>query len=181
MIRVAFTVPGDPVGVNQTYRRSAGAGLHKSLEAVSYAQAIALAGRQAWGAQEPMRGPVRVFLDLFFSSERSDIDGPVKALLDGLQPCRLRPPRPGAGIIADDRQVATMVLRRHLDRERPRVEVQVEAIAGVEPAVEPRRAARSPREESEAARRAGLAALLSPRRRAAMVERRLRSSVRRPA
>jgi Holliday junction resolvase RusA-like endonuclease len=70
-------------------------------------------------------GPVEVELRVFFVDERPDTDGPVKAILDALQPPNPGQHRFGAGIIRDDRQVRRLLVERGVDAKRPRVEVAI--------------------------------------------------------
>jgi Holliday junction resolvase RusA-like endonuclease len=132
-----FTIPGRPLGVNELYERSRNGQVRKSDKARAFEQLVALVGtraRRAQGWETTMR-PVEVSLRIFFDSERPDIDGPEKLILDALQAPRAhRVPahrRVGAGIIANDRQVRRKLTEREVDRERPRIEVAVGPVGEV--------------------------------------------------
>lgn len=60
-------------------------------------------------------GKVAVYLDFFFSSDRSDVDGCVKATLDTL-----------SGLVyKDDRQVVELHVFKYIDKNNPRTEIEV--------------------------------------------------------
>lgn len=126
-----FVVPGKPVSSNEMYRRDRRGFVRKTEAAFAFAHAIAAHGARARKkARAPLlTGPVDVLITLFLANERPDGDGPVKVILDSLQPSRAhRHPahrRIGAGIIANDRQVRDHHVRRRIDRQRPRIEVAV--------------------------------------------------------
>ena len=125
-----FIVPGNPIGINQVFcggKRP----FVKTTRARNFAAAVAHYGRRAWAATDkdmPWQGRATVYIDLFFRDRRPDIDGPIKAILDALQPSR--PQRSGAGIINNDRQVAELHVRRYVDKEDPRAEITVHLTEG---------------------------------------------------
>ena len=130
---MTFTVPGEPLGVNALWRSQQGR-VHKSPKAEQYAQAVmahAAAARMRAGG-DTLTGPVAVELRVYFGSERPDIDGPVKVILDAMQATTAR--RTGASVYLDDRQVHRLLVTRHVDRERPRVEVEVVSLERDTPA-----------------------------------------------
>lgn len=134
MTTVRFTVPVKPAGANQLYRRSR-VGPRKTDVAIQFTNAIASYGaraRRAAGAPT-LTGPVEVALRIVFADERPDLDGPVKTILDALQPMRAhRHPahrRVGCGVIANDRQVRRLIVERETDKHAPRVEIAVTEIA----------------------------------------------------
>jgi Holliday junction resolvase RusA-like endonuclease len=86
----------------------------------------------AYGAQARQRSRwdtttahVEVRIRVVFDSERPDTDSPVKAILDSLEVSRPKLNRPGAGFLANDRQVRRYTVDRAVDKLRPRVEVEV--------------------------------------------------------
>lgn len=113
-----FSVPVKPIGVNRTYRVvrfGKRAGLTKTKEATAYQDAVKLYARRAMKGQHPHARPVEVSLCFAFRTARSDIDGPVKSTLDAMQ-----------GIVyLDDAQIQRLEVQRCVDRDRPRVEIQV--------------------------------------------------------
>ena len=54
-----------------------------------------------------------------------DVDAVVKACLDALGMPKLKPKKPGAGIITDDGQVVSALLSKHYDKRNPRIEIEV--------------------------------------------------------
>lgn len=126
MTAVRFVVPLRPVGVNAQYRAHRG-GVHKTDAARAFAGAVAVYGAKARRAArvETTTDPVDVLIRFYFADERPDGDGPVKSVLDALQIPSAKGDHPGAGFIANDRQVRDHHVQRRIDRERPRVEVTV--------------------------------------------------------
>lgn len=122
---LAFTVEGEPLGVNRLYRVFNGRSI-KSKEGREYhahfVQRAAIA-RVGAGCVSAIEGPVAVALRLYFGSERPDVDGPIKIALDAME--IPRPKRDGAGVYRNDRQVRKLTVERFTDRERPRIEVEV--------------------------------------------------------
>jgi len=154
--RIAFTVYGKPVGVNENHVGGARPFV-KSREARAFAAAVANAGLQARVAagEQTWLGPVRVRIEVYLENERPDTDGCVKAVFDALQAPNAKLRRVGAGIVRNDRQVVGYQVELRLEPE------QLERTAAVE------------------ARKRDLRALLPPAKRAELVQRRLVSSVRR--
>jgi Holliday junction resolvase RusA-like endonuclease len=64
--------------------------------------------------------PFQIWIDVYFQSNRSDLDNAAKVILDCLQNC---------GMIANDRLCSFLVMRKHIDKENPRIEFRIEAIA----------------------------------------------------
>jgi Holliday junction resolvase RusA-like endonuclease len=113
--RIAFIAPGKPVSTNATYLRGNGRRLYKSDAAVVFATQLQMAARRAMRGAPPLTGSLEVGVTMVFDSERPDIDGPIKPVLDAMQ--RI--------VFANDRQVRRLTVERVVDRERPRVEVVV--------------------------------------------------------
>ena len=104
MSEVTFLVPVKPVSTNATYRRGRGSGFYKTAEAVAFANAVKLCARKAMSTanQAPFTGPVHVTLAFTFPNAASDIDGPVKSVLDALQ-----------GVVyPNDKRVVTMAVSK---------------------------------------------------------------------
>lgn len=64
-------------------------------------------------------GLFKITLDVYFASNRKDLDGCFKILLDCLQGCKA---------IKNDRQCVEIVARKLIDKENPRVEFTIEEI-----------------------------------------------------
>jgi hypothetical protein len=125
MTAVRYVIPGKPVGQNRN--GWAGGAWTKKPEARAFANLLAVHGiRARHGARwVTTTEPVDVLIRLYLQSERPDTDAPVKAILDSLEIARPKLRRPGAGFVANDRQVKRYLVERGIDRERPRVEVTI--------------------------------------------------------
>ena len=64
-----------------------------------------------------------IYLDAFFSSNRKDLDGAFKLVLDALQ---------ASGTIKNDRQCVKIVARKFIDKVRPRIEFTIVPVGGIE-------------------------------------------------
>lgn len=132
-----FVVPGEPVSVNRSFVGGSKP-FTKSPEMREFMERVAGFGWQArcaalrekaWPALSEK--PCEVSIAFYYGSERPDADGPVKAILDSLQPPRARKPkRPGASIYLNDRQVVDYHVSRRVDRLNPRVEIEVVEVEG---------------------------------------------------
>lgn len=132
---VAYVVPGKPVGQNRPGGRGKGGRKRgrvphgvKTPEQRLFAHQLAVHGlaarrRAGW---ETTRSPVEVWISVVLDSERPDTDAPVKAILDSLEVSRPHLRRPGAGFLANDRQVRDYHVHRDVDPKRPRIEIRVE-------------------------------------------------------
>ena len=66
-----------------------------------------------------IQGFFKISVDVYFGSNRKDLDGCFKILLDCLQGCKA---------IKNDRQCVEIVARKLIDKENPRVEFTIEEI-----------------------------------------------------
>ncbi len=164
---VSFVVGCRPIGVNAAYRRrrGPGRGLMLTDEAKAYKSLIAGGARVAMRGAPPLLGGCGVRLAFYWPDRRHDLDAALKLTLDALQ---------GAAY-ANDSQVERLHVEKLLDRERPRVEVEVEPLAGAEVV-----AIRPAKQRASRAIQRDLLQLLPPKKRGALLERRLVPSVRRP-
>lgn len=124
---IRYTVPGKPVGQNRGSKARTRA-YGKTAAQKAYAARLAFHGLAARRRLrvETTTAPVEVWFRIHFADERPDTDGPVKALLDHLEVSRPRIRRPGAGWLANDRQVRSYhVARGEPDKLNPRVEVEI--------------------------------------------------------
>ena len=64
-----------------------------------------------------------IYLDAFFSSNRKDLDGAFKLVLDALQ---------ASGTIKNDRQCVKIVARKFIDKVKPRIEFTIVPVGGIE-------------------------------------------------
>jgi crossover junction endodeoxyribonuclease RusA len=114
--RVSLTLPLPPS--SNKYWRSVGSRVLLSREAREYRAAVRMLAMGAMQGAPPMTGRVRVEVDVF-RDLRGDLANHEKQLSDALQ----------GVVFADDKQVWELVMRRHLDRDDPRVEVVVEDLS----------------------------------------------------
>ena len=122
---VSYVVLGKPVGQNRSGANGRPYG--KTPAQKLFAQRLAacgLAARRAAGWQTTSEA-VEVTIRVVLENERPDTDSPVKAILDSLEVSRPKLRRPGAGFLANDRQVRRYAVERHIDAQRPRVEVEI--------------------------------------------------------
>lgn len=87
----------------------------------TYRQALehaALQVRQACILQSwrTTRNPVRVEMTTYWSRANADVDACVKATLDALQK---------GGVVADDKQVQSVIAHKAVDPKRPRIVVEI--------------------------------------------------------
>jgi len=69
----------------------------------------------AW-TREPMRGPLSLKLSFYRANRRrADFDNLTKGVVDALQ----------GVVLFDDNQIVTALIHKHIDRERPRVEITI--------------------------------------------------------
>lgn len=124
-MRVSYVVPGKPAGQNRNGWR--GGPWTKTPSARAFAELLAFHGLQArhrsgWATTTDHVG---VVIQVVLDSERPDTDSCVKAVLDSLEVSRPKLRRPGAGFLANDRQVRRYFVERKVDREKPHLVVEV--------------------------------------------------------
>ena len=69
----------------------------------TFKEMVSFEARRSMKGKKVLTGPVSVLLDIWFASRRSDLDGPVKLVLDSLN-----------GIVwEDDRQVVELSVGKH--------------------------------------------------------------------
>ena len=132
MGRLLVTIPGNPwqgrinARDRAAVRRDGTPYNRKRPGFAAYQRTVELAALQARRAQQVAFGTLRVevWLTLYVPDERRrDLDGPVKALLDGLT---------DAGVWADDSQVWALHVRKRVGE--PRAVVVVAPLTGSESA-----------------------------------------------
>lgn len=60
--------------------------------------------------------PFEIWIDVYFQSNRSDLDNAAKVILDCLQ---------STGMIENDRLCSVLVMRKHIDKLDPRIEFEI--------------------------------------------------------
>lgn len=125
-MRFEFTVPGQPLSVNRVYSNqrqgAAGRGRFTTREGKAFKALVHDLARIARGHRSPLDEPVVVALAFYFRTLASDIDGPVKPVLDALQ---------RAGLFVNDNRIVQLSVTKAKDPENPRTEVRVEAVKTV--------------------------------------------------
>jgi Holliday junction resolvase RusA-like endonuclease len=124
-VSIAYVVPVKPIGQNRNGARTGP--WTKTTAQRDFATALAVYGHQARqrAGWVTTTAPVQVGIRIYFQSERPDTDSPVKAILDSLEVSRPKLRRPGAGFLANDRQVRRYVVDRLIDAKEPRVEIEI--------------------------------------------------------
>lgn len=112
---IAFTYHGAPVSSNAAYRRSRQGRMFMAPVAKDYKRDLALCARLAMKGAPPIEGPYSITIRPFFPSRRFDLASVEKLTSDALQGI----------VVTNDRNARRIVLEWGLDRERPRVEIEV--------------------------------------------------------
>ena len=112
MITILGQVPSKSNGY-----RIGGNRLYKTVDLKSYEVSFEWQIRKHKG--ETVRVPFEIWIDVYFQSNRSDLDNAAKVILDCLQ---------NTGIIENDRLCSVLVMRKHVDKENPRIEFEIKAI-----------------------------------------------------
>ena len=120
-MRVLFTVPGKQTSTNQAYRSGRGQ-FFMSREGKEFKDRISTLGKLAMGRRRAIQEDCIVVVDLYFKTKRNDLDGPLKLILDALQPW----------VIKNDRQVRAITMRKHHDAEIPRTLIEVATLEAFE-------------------------------------------------
>ena len=107
------TIYGDVVSKSNQYRIIKIGG-HASLKKTDAVKAF----EEKFYLQNPLRnanisGFFEIYLDVYFSSNRKDLDGAFKLVLDTLQ---------SSNTIKNDRNCVKIVANKYIDKEHPRIE-----------------------------------------------------------
>lgn len=115
-----FTILGSAVSVNKSRVSFTGADgkakTVKTKEASDWAASMDNQLREQWGRMLPVECEVFVIMDFYFTSARPDYNNTSKAVEDALEK---------AGIVCNDRLIRRGTITKHVDRNRPRVEVVI--------------------------------------------------------
>lgn len=116
MANFSLTVPGCPVP-KQRARRAKNGTWYTPTRTKKYEEEVATIALSH--NMRPATEPVRMTIDIYWPDKRRrDLDNACKSIGDALN-----------GIAyEDDSQIAEIIMRAHLDRERPRAEVVIEII-----------------------------------------------------
>ena len=66
--------------------------------------------------KEPIAEPFKIWIHVYFQSNRSDLDNAAKVILDCLQT---------SGMIENDRLCSILVMEKHIDKDNPRIEFEI--------------------------------------------------------
>lgn len=109
MIKILGQVPSKSNGYRIANNR-----LFKSIELKSYEVSF------EWQIKKHLKKsidvPFQIWIDVYFQSNRSDLDNAAKVILDCLQT---------SGVIKNDRLCSVLVMRKHIDKENPRIEFEI--------------------------------------------------------
>lgn len=115
-----FTLLGHAVSVNKSRVSFTGADgktkTVKTSEAASWAKLMDEQLRAQWGKMAPVECEVFVIYDIYLSANTMDYANGEKAISDALQK---------AGVLKNDRLIRRGTITKHVDRNRPRVEVVI--------------------------------------------------------
>ncbi len=126
---ISFILPGPPVGVNHGYKTvpvRGRAALKLSDEALYYKALLASRARaahRAAGAPPAIEHGAVVGIRFVFATLGSDLDGPVKFVLDSI--ASGSPRHPGARLVVNDTRVRQLVLMKGDCDGEPRTEVSI--------------------------------------------------------
>lgn len=74
-----------PVSTNAAYKHTRFGRPYMSKEGKAFKEAIAVEARRSMGKRKPLEGGVKVLIDFWFETARSDVDGPTKLVLDAME------------------------------------------------------------------------------------------------
>jgi Holliday junction resolvase RusA-like endonuclease len=111
-----ITIKGQVPSKSNGYRIG-GNRLYKTVDLKEYEVSFEWQIRKHLG--ETISVPFEIWIDVYFQSNRSDLDNSAKVILDCLQNC---------GMIANDRLCSVLVMRKHIDKLNPRIEFEIKPI-----------------------------------------------------
>ena len=107
-----------PVSTNNGYKRGKGKGLYKTKALKEFQQAIREECRKVWKEEPDAEHRWFVGITFYFQSNRSDVDGSIKPVLDAME-----------GIIFEnDNKVVSLCVNKKKDASNPRTEIDWEVI-----------------------------------------------------
>lgn len=111
-----FTIIGHAVSVNASLTVSAERRMVHTKEARDWSKLMVKQIREQWGLMLPWDQEVFLIAEVYISANTMDEDNALKPLQDALQE---------AGVIKNDRLVRRATITKHVDRNRPRIEVHL--------------------------------------------------------
>lgn len=113
MITIKGQVPSKSNGYRIANNR-----LFKSVELKSYE--VNFEWQIKKHLKESIDVPFQIWIDVYFQSNRSDLDNAAKVILDCLQT---------SGVIKNDRLCSVLAMRKHIDKENPRIEFEIKKLS----------------------------------------------------
>jgi Holliday junction resolvase RusA-like endonuclease len=113
MITILGQVPSKSNGYRIANNR-----LYKSIQLKEYEVSFEWQIRKHKGYM--IAEPFEIWIDVYFQSNRSDLDNAAKVILDCLQKNQ---------IIENDRLCSVLVMRKHIDKLDPRIEFHIKAMS----------------------------------------------------
>jgi len=115
LTKVNFIIPGNTVSKSNSYR-IANRRLYKTAQVKQWEAMASQIAAASWGHHNPFEYKIGIRARIYFKdARRRDIDGPLKSLLDSMN-----------GIIyKDDSQVREINIIKDIDRDFPRIEVEI--------------------------------------------------------
>ena len=115
MITILGHVPSKSNGYRIANNR-----MFKSIELKSYEASFEWQIKKHLKENESVEVPFQIWIEVYFQSNRSDLDNSAKVILDCLQT---------SGVIKNDRLCQVLVMRKHIDKDNPRIEFEIKAIS----------------------------------------------------
>lgn len=116
-----FTIQGAVPSKSNSYKltnRGKFASMYKAKGLKAYEKMFYLqVPAEARGVE--LKGLLKVFLSVYYTSNRLDLDNSAKIILDCMQ---------DAKVMKNDRQVVELHMYKHIDKKNPRVEIEVKEI-----------------------------------------------------
>lgn len=114
MITILGQVPSKSNGYRIANNR-----MYKSIDLKSYEVSFEWQIKKHLNENESVEVPFQIWIEVYFQSNRSDLDNAAKVILDCLQT---------SGVIKNDRLCQVLVMKKHIDKDNPRIEFRIEAI-----------------------------------------------------
>jgi Holliday junction resolvase RusA-like endonuclease len=114
-----FTIIGDAAPVNNSkaqFVRDGKIHTRKTERGKVWADLAESQLREQWGIMLPVEVETYFIVDVFRPRNAGDVDGYAKGILDAFQ---------AAGVIKNDSSIRRLTITKHVDRNRPRVEVVI--------------------------------------------------------
>ena len=115
MITILGQVPSKSNGYRIANNR-----MYKSIDLKSYEVSFEWQIKKYTKENECIEVPFQIWIEVYFQSNRSDLDNAAKVILDCLQK---------SGVIKNDRLCSILVMKKYIDKDNPRIEFEIKAIS----------------------------------------------------